>query len=228
MNIGVLLSGSGVYDGSEIHEAVFTLLSIEKNGGDAICFAPNIDQHHVINHLNGEELEETRNVLIESARITRGNIRDVEHADTELLDALVIPGGFGAAKNLSKWAIDGPSSEINSEVRKLIIDMIAEGKPVVGLCMGPTVIAKAVQGTGMTIKLTVGTTEEHSPYDIAEISEGLTFVGAESVMQSIDGIVFDEVNNVITAPCYMMDATISEVNNNVNMAIDKLFEVLKS
>lgn len=226
MNIGVLLSGSGVYDGSEIHESVFTLLAIDKNGGDSLCFAPDVDQYHVVNHINGEEQNEKRNVLIESARIARGNISRVEKADTGLLDALVIPGGFGAAKNLNTWAINGPDSDINSEVRKLIIDMLAEGKPVVGLCMGPTVIAKAVEGTGMTIKLTVGTTEEPSPYDIKSISDGMNKIGAKSQMQSIKGIVYDEENNVITAPCYMMEASISEVQSNIEQAINKLFEVL--
>lgn len=228
MNIGVVLSGCGVYDGSEIHEAVSVLLSIEQNGGDYICYAPNIDQHHVINHKTGEETDETRNVLVESARIARGNISDITSAKTSLLDALVIPGGFGAAKNLTKWAFEGPDGDINSELRKVIIDMVAEGKPVVGLCMGPTVIAKAFEGTGLSLKLTVGTTEESSPYDIDEISKGMEKAGAIAEMCSIEQICVDEENLVITAPCYMMDASILEVYTNTKMAIDKLFELLNN
>lgn len=226
MNIGVVLSGCGVYDGSEIQEAVSTLLAIEQNGGDYICYAPNIEQHHTINHKTGEESKDKRNVLVESARIARGNISDITSAKVSLLDGLVIPGGFGAAKNLTKWAFEGPDGAINSELRKLIIDMVAEGKPVVGLCMGPTVIAKAFEGTGLSLKLTVGTTEEDSPYDIAEVSEGMVKAGAIAEMKSVREICVDEDNNVITAPCYMMDATILEVYNNTKMAIDKLFELL--
>lgn len=228
MNIGVVLSGCGVYDGSEIQEAVSTLLAIEQNGGDYICYAPNIEQHHTINHKTGEESNDKRNVLVESARIARGNISDITSAKVTLLDGLVIPGGFGAAKNLTKWAFEGPDGDINSELRKLIIDMVAEGKPVVGLCMGPTVIAKAFEGTGLSLKLTVGTTEEDSPYDIAEVSEGMVKAGAIAEMKSIREICVDEDNNVITAPCYMMDATILEVYNNTKMAIDKLFEMLNT
>jgi len=228
MNIGVVLSGCGVYDGSEIHEAVSTLLAIEQNGGHYSCFAPNIIQHHTINHKTGEETKEKRNVLVESARIARGNIADISSARIDLLDGLVIPGGFGAAKNLTKWAFEGPDGEIISELRKLIIDMVAEGKPVVGLCMGPTVIAKAFQGTGLSIKLTVGNTTDDSPYDITEISDAMNSTGAVSEMKSIKEICFDEDNLVITAPCYMMEASILEVYNNAKMAIDKMFEVLNN
>lgn len=227
MNIGVVLSGCGVYDGSEIQEAVSVLLAIEQNGGDYVCYAPNINQHHVINHKTGEETGEIRNVLVESARIARGNISDVATAKISLLDGLVIPGGFGAAKNLTKWAFEGPDGDINSEVRKLIIDMVAEGKPVVGLCMGPTVIAKAFEGLGLSLKLSVGTTEDSSPYDIAEISEAMNKAGAIAEMCSINEICVDEDNLVISAPCYMMDASITDVYNNTKMAIDKMFEMLK-
>lgn len=228
MNIGVVLSGCGVYDGSEIQEAVSTFLAIEQNGGDYVCFAPNIQQHHVINHKTGEETKDKRNVLEESARIARGNISDISSAKVSLLDGLVIPGGFGAAKNLTKWAFEGPKGDIIPELRKLIIDMVADGKPVVGLCMGPTVIAKAFEGTGLTLKLTVGTTEEPSPYDIAEVNEGMEEAGALAVNCSIKEICVDKDNLVITAPCYMMDASILEVYNNTKMAIDRMFEFLKN
>jgi enhancing lycopene biosynthesis protein 2 len=227
MNIGVVLSGCGVYDGSEIHEAVSVLLSIEQNGGDYICYAPDIEQHHVVNHKTGEETQETRNVLVEAARIARGNISNIATAKPSLLDALVIPGGFGAAKNLTKWAFEGPDGDINSELRKLIIDMIAEGKPIVGLCMGPTVIAKAVEGT-ISLKLTVGTTKESSPYDIEEVNQGIIKTGSSVELCSINQICYDEENRVITAPCYMMDASVLEVYNNTKMAIDKLFEILNN
>jgi enhancing lycopene biosynthesis protein 2 len=123
MKIGVIFSGSGVFDGTEIQEGVFTLLSIKKAGAEAVCFAPDIEQHHVINHMTGEEMPEKRNVLVESARITRGEIQSLDAFDTTELDALVLPGGFGAAKNLSKWAFSGPDGEINAQVKDAIASM---------------------------------------------------------------------------------------------------------
>ena len=220
MKIGVILSGSGVYDGSEIHESVFTLLSIEENQATAVCFAPDIDQHHVVNHLNGDEMAESRNVLVESARIARGNITSLKEFTTSELDALVLPGGFGAAKNLTKWAFNGPGGDIDPLVKKAIVEMVMDHKPVCGLCMGPTVIAKALEGTGITAKLTVGTTDENSPYDIGAVSEGMEKAGANAMMKSIREILVDEENKIVTAPCYMMDANILEIRNNVKMAVD--------
>ena len=226
-NIGVLLSGCGVYDGSEIHESVFTLLAIAENGGTSVCMAPSKDQHHVLDHTTGNEMNESRNVMVEAARIARGDIRDLVEINTAELDALIIPGGFGAAKNLTKWAFSGPEGEIDPDVQKIIRDMIVAGKPVVGLCMGPTVIAKALEGTDVHAKLTVGTDSESSPYEIAAISEGMEAVGATSVMKSKSEISVDEDNLIITAPCYMMEANIVEVRSNIKQAIDKLFELLR-
>lgn len=115
-NVAVILSGCGVYDGSEIHEAVLALLAVEQNGARWQCFAPNIDQYHVVNHLTGEEMDETRNVMVEAARIARGNIRDVKELDVTEFDALLLPGGFGAAKNLSNFAFEGPAHTMNPDV----------------------------------------------------------------------------------------------------------------
>jgi enhancing lycopene biosynthesis protein 2 len=222
MKVGVLLAGCGVYDGSEIQEAVFTLLALDENGAEAICMAPDINQHHVINHLNGNEQNETRNVLTESARIARGNIVPLDSVNVKDLDALVIPGGFGAAKNLNKWAFSGPDGSIVPEVAGLIQNMLAAKKPVAGLCMGPTVIAKALQNSGMNAKLSVGTTSEPSPYDIAGISAGMNQIGATATMKTIREIEVDHQLGIVTAPCYMMEATVKEVRNNIKQAIDQL------
>ena len=228
MKIGVLLSGCGVYDGSEIQEAVFTLLAIDENRAEAICFAPDEEQYHVVNHINGEEMKEKRNVLLESARIARGNIKSLSDVSINDFDALVIPGGFGAAKNLNQWAINGPDGDINNTVKELIIKVVKAGKPIVGLCMGPTVIAKALEGTGVQAILTVGTIEKKSPYDIKGISDGMNSIGAKAIMKTIDEIAVDETNKIITAPCYMMEASVSEVRNNIKLSIDKLVEMVKS
>lgn len=227
MKIGVLLSGSGVYDGSEIQEAVFSLLAINENGAEAVCFAPDKDQTQVINHLTGEEIRgEKRNTLQESARIARGEIQSINKTSIDDFDALVIPGGFGAAKNLSEWAFKGPDGNIDHAVKNLILDMVKSKKPIAALCMGPTVVAKALQGSGIGTKLTVGTDKEQSPYDIKGISEGMEEVGAMSVMKSVREICVDEENKIVTAPCYMMNASISEVRQNVKSAIDKLITLI--
>ena len=225
--IGVLLSGNGVYDGSEIHESVFTLLAIDENRGEAVCFAPNIDQHHVVNHTSGEEMDEKRNVMVEAARITRGAISDLAEVSHSDLDALVIPGGFGAAKNLTKWAFSGPDGDINDDVKRIINEFAEAKKPIVGLCMGPTVIAKALEGAGMKQHLTVGTTEEASPYEIDAISAGMEKAGAVAEMKTIREIAIDTDNRIITAPCYMMEGSITDIRNNIKQAIDQLFEMLE-
>jgi enhancing lycopene biosynthesis protein 2 len=224
--IGVLLAGSGVYDGSEIQEAVFALLAIAQRGGAAVCLAPNKTQYHVLNHLDGSPMPESRNVLIESARIARGAVTDVAMADANQLDALVIPGGFGAAKNLNQWAIEGPAGPIDPHVRALIQAMVVAQKPVVGLCMGPTVIAKALENTGVSASLTVGTTTEPSPYDIAGIHGGMQALGASVQERTLREVEVDQANRIITAPCYMMEGNIADVHDNIQQAIAALFEML--
>lgn len=217
--IGVLLAGSGVYDGSEIHEAVLTLLAIDEAGAEAVCLAPNVKQHHVVNHLTGEEDEQERNVLRESARIARGNIKELDDVSAEALDALVIPGGFGAAKNLNQWALSGPDGPIHKGVKQLILDMHRAGKPLAGLCMGPTVLAKAFEGSGTAISITVGTTAAASPYDIAGINAGLQKTGATPVEKTIKEIAVDEPNKIVTAPCYMMEASVKDIRANTQQVI---------
>jgi enhancing lycopene biosynthesis protein 2 len=224
--VAVILSGCGVYDGSEIQEVVFTLLEIAAEGAKYQCFAPDINQHHVINHLTGEEMKETRNIKIEAARIARGEVKSLSEFDFKDFNALVIPGGFGAAKNLTKWAFNGPEGEILQEVKSAIIQMVKAGKPVVGLCMGPTVIAKALEGEGLKAKLTVGSTKAKSPYDISAISEGMEKTGAISQMREIDEIMMDKDLKIITAPCYMMEGNIVDVHKNVKQAIKTLFDLI--
>ncbi|MFT4680176.1 MAG: enhancing lycopene biosynthesis protein 2 [Granulosicoccus sp.] len=224
--VGVLLSGCGVYDGSEIQESVFTLLAIAENGGESVCMAPNKDQHHVLDHTNGNEMNQQRNVLVEAARIARGEISDLAVIDIEDLDALVIPGGFGAAKNLTQWAFNGPDGNIEKGVKQIIMDMVSARKPIVGLCMGPTVIAKALEETEIHAHLTVGTDKEPSPYEIGAISQGMEKAGAIAEMKTKTEILVDEANLIITAPCYMMEASIVEVHANIKQAINQLFAII--
>ncbi len=227
MKIGVLLAGCGVYDGSEIHEAVFTLLALTQRGAEIVCMAPDIDQHHVIDHLTGNETNEKRNVLTESARIARGEIQSLSDVNADELDGLVVPGGFGAAKNLNKWAISGPEGEILPQVTSLILKMVKGKKPLAGLCMGPTVISKALEGTEIKATLTVGSTETASPYDIAGISSGMESIGSKVVMRTLDGIAIDEDNLIVSAPCYMMEGSIADIHDNIQEAIEQFLSMIQ-
>ena len=226
MKIGVLLSGCGVYDGAEIQESVLTLLSIEEIGATAVCISVDKPQHHVINHLTGEEMNESRNMMTESARISRGevtNILDINPAD---IDALVIPGGFGSAKNFTDWAFNGPDGIILPEVKLLLVNLINIGKPIAALCVSPVVLSKAIEGSNLSATMTIGTDKENSPYDIQGFSAGLQKVGASTKMKSIREILVDTENKIVTAPCYMMDASILDVRKNIRSAIEALRDLI--
>jgi enhancing lycopene biosynthesis protein 2 len=226
MNIGVLLSGCGVYDGAEIQEAILTLLAIEEIGATATCISVDDNQFHVINHLNGEVMSESRNMMVEAARIARGNVKEIKEIQPSDIDALVIPGGFGSAKNFTTWAFDGPNGNIRSDVKLLLVNMINVGKPIVALCVSPVVLAKALEGSSVKLNLTIGSSLEASPYEIPSFEAGLKATGASTEEKTIREILVDIENKVITAPCYMMDASILEIRNNIQQAIQALKELL--
>lgn len=226
MNIGILLSGCGVYDGAEIQEAVFTMLAIEEIGGTVVPISINKPQHHVINHQTGDEMNEQRNMLIESARISRGKITDINEIQPSELDALVIPGGFGSAKNFTNWAFSGPEGSILPEVKLLIVNLVNIGKPIVALCVSPVVVAKALEGSNFTSHMTIGSNAASSPYDIDGFSNAMNSIGVETSMKTINELQIDTTNKIITAPCYMMDASILEVRKNIQQAIFALKELI--
>ena len=226
MKIGVLLSGCGVYDGAEIQEAVLTLLAIEEIGAKAVCISVDKNQHQVINHTNGDEMNETRNMLIEAARIARGAVHNINTIDPVDIDALVIPGGFGSAKNFTNCAFDGPNGEILPEIKLLIINMVNIGKPLAALCVSPVVVAKALEGSNIQPTLTIGSDQEASPHDISSFSDGLKQTGMQTEMKSVREILVDTENKIITAPCYMMDATVLDIRKNIRMAIEALRDLV--
>jgi len=226
MNIGVLLSGCGVYDGAEIQESVLTFLAIEEIGATYTCISIDDKQHHVVNHLTGEEVPESRNMLVEAARIARGSIKEIKEIQPADIDALVIPGGFGSAKNFTTWAFDGPNGIIRNDVKLLIVNMINVGKPIVALCVSPVVLAKALEGSGIKLKMTIGSTNEDSPYEIPLFEVGLQATGVETLEKTVLEILVDKENKVITAPCYMMEASVLEIRNNIKQAIEALKELL--
>lgn len=217
--IGVILSGCGVYDGSEIHEATLCLLELMKAGAEYQCMAPDIDQHHVVNHATGDEIDQKRNVFIESARIARGEIVKLHDVKVDEYDGFLMPGGFGVAKNLSKWAFEGPEGEIDAEVKRVIIAALDAKKPLAAVCMAPAVLAKAIQGSDYNLKLTIGTTEAASPYDIQGIADGMTAAGAQVEMVGVEGVVTDVEHRVVSSPCYMMEATILDIEFGVKKTV---------
>jgi enhancing lycopene biosynthesis protein 2 len=225
MKFAVLLHGCGVFDGTEIQEAVFSLLAIAQAGHEYQCIAPDIKQYHVIDHAKGEVSPEIRNVFTESARIARGNILRLSEISENDFDGLIMPGGFGTAKNLTTWAFEGASSGINPDVKNLIIQFIKARKPIVALCMSPTTLAKALEGSPYMPHLTVGSTAADSPYDIAAISAGIEQTGAVAEMKTVKQIAVDKNLKIVTAPCYMMEASITDVYDNIRQAIDAMLKL---
>ena len=228
MKIGVLLSGSGVYDGAEIHESVLTLLEIENLGYEAICIGIDAPQYHVVNHLSGEVQSQTRNMLEEAARIARGNIRDIKTVVPADIDALVIPGGFGSAKNFSTWAFDGPDGQIRPDVKLLLVNMYNVGKPIVALCVSPVLLALAFEDMAIGQQLTIGSKSAPSPYSIADFQSGLQAKGAQTPDCNIQEICVDIPNRIITAPCYMLEASLPTLQQNIRQALAALQNLLEA
>ncbi|AXJ07618.1 MULTISPECIES: isoprenoid biosynthesis glyoxalase ElbB [Pseudomonas] len=212
--VAVILSGCGVYDGAEIHESVITLLRLDQRGAQVQCFAPNIAQLHVINHLTGEEMPESRNVLVESARIARGNVKDLREADVEDFDALIVPGGFGAAKNLSNFAIEGAGCTVQPEVLALAEAFAEAGKPVGLICISPALAAK-IYGPGVTC--TIG--------NDADTAAAMNKMGATHEDCAVTDIIEDKARKLVTTPAYMLAQTISEAASGINKLVDRVLEL---
>ena len=219
MNIGVLLSGSGVNDGSEIHESVITMLALDRAGAETLFMAPNIDQMHVINHYTGQEMDEFRNVLVESARIARGNIKDMAEVSGGDLDALIIPGGFGVAKNLSDYAMSGTECSINPDVYRLISEMIILKKPIGAICIAPTMMAKILAEQNQSATMTIGK-DETTAKDIESM-------GSTHKECLVEEIVIDKENNIVTTPAYMDAKNISEAAEGIEKLVKQIILMIK-
>lgn len=212
--VAVVLAGNGVFDGAEIHEATLTLYSIVKNGATYEIFAPNIDQHHVINHITGEEMAEKRNVLIESARIARGKINNLEDFKASDFDALIFPGGFGVAKNLCTFAFDGKDCIVNRDVENAIRSMVEQQKPIGALCISPVLLAKVLND----IKLTIG--QDKSTAD------AIKSMGATHQESTHGEIIIDENYKIVTTPCYMLDANIGQIGDGANNLVKAVLNLI--
>ncbi|MCF4995657.1 isoprenoid biosynthesis glyoxalase ElbB [Pseudomonas syringae] len=212
--IAVILSGCGVYDGAEIHESVITLLRLDQRGAQVQCFAPNIAQLHVINHLTGEEMPESRNVLVESARIARGEIKDIREASVEDFDALIVPGGFGSAKNLSNFAVEGAGCTVQPDVLALAEAFAEAGKPVGLMCISPALAAK-IYGPGVTC--TIGSD--------AETAAAMNKMGATHEECAVTDIIEDKARKLVSTPAYMLAQSISEAASGINKMVDRVLEL---
>ena len=214
--IGIVLSGCGVNDGSEIHEAVITMLELDKAGAEMIVIAPNIDQLHVINHATGEEMDDSRNVLIESARISRGNIEDIAGITSKDLDALIFPGGFGVAKNLSDYAMAGMECSINPDVLRLSREVHNDGKPIGVICIAPAIMAKILAGE---TELTIGFDEQ--------TASDIDAMGAKHVLCPVDEIVVDQEKKVVSTPAYMEAKSIKEAASGIEKLVAEILKMIK-
>ncbi|MGV8862444.1 MAG: isoprenoid biosynthesis glyoxalase ElbB [Pseudomonas sp.] len=212
--VAVILSGCGVQDGAEIHESVLTLLRLDQRGVEVQCFAPDIAQHDVINHLTGEKMPESRNVLIESARIARGAIKDIREANAEDFDALIMPGGFGVAKNLSNFAFEGVHCSLQPELLTLAEAFAESGKPIGLICISPALAAK-IYGPGVTC--TIG----NDP----DTAKAICKMGGNHTECAVDEIVEDTARKLVSTPAYMTAQSISEAAAGINKLVDRVIEL---
>ena len=210
----VILNGCGHLDGSEIHESVMTLLAIDRQECSYTIFAPDMPQYHVMNHLTRQPMEGERNMMVEAARIARGNIREISEYRPADFDALVMPGGFGVAKNLFTYAIDGVNAKVLDSVRKAIVDTHNARKPIGALCISPVLVTKVLGD----ITVTVGS----DPSTIADVEK----MGASHVNTNITEVISDKQNLIFTTPCYMLDATIADIADSAENLISTMLEYM--
>jgi len=215
MKAAVVLAGCGVYDGAEIHEAVMTLYAIDRIGGTYQVFAPNVKQHHVINHITGEAMNEARNVLTEAARIARGKIKALTEYRVADFDALIFPGGFGVAKNLCTYAVDGTDCHVDRVVEAAIRDTHRAGKPIGALCISPVLITRVLGDVTVTIG--------NDPSTASDI----TAMGGRHETKRHGEVSVDKKNRIVTAPAYMLNATITEIARDAEEVIKAIKEMVE-
>jgi enhancing lycopene biosynthesis protein 2 len=206
--VGVLLSGCGYLDGAEIHESVCALLALDEAGAEAICMATDTE-FDVVNHITEEPTGERRNVLVEAARIARGKIRDVKDVSADELDALVLPGGYGAAKNLSDFASKGADMTVDSNVESLVRSVHAAGKPIGAICIAPAIISKLLPG----VSLTIG--------NDADTAAALEKMGTSHCDCAVTDFVIDKENKVVSTPAYMLGPWVHDVHQGIRKCVQE-------
>ncbi len=214
--VGVVLAGCGYLDGAEIHEATLTLFFLHRKKAKATILAPDVPQMHVVDHCKGQPAPgETRGVLAESARIARGQVTDIARVKAADLDALVFPGGFGAAKNLCTFATDGKAMKVNPEVERLVRETRQAGKPLGFICIAPVIGAK-VLGEWKP-RLTIGNDRE--------TAAALESFGAAHVDCAVDQICVDEKNKIVSTPAYMLGPWIADVGAGIEKLVSAVLEM---
>jgi len=212
--IGVILAGCGVYDGAEVHESVLTLLYLSQANQEVVAMAPNMEQHHVLNHGTGEEMTEKRNVLVEATRIARGPVLDISDANPADYDAIIIPGGFGAAKNLCTFALEGPEGKVQEDVARFLTGFHKTGKPIGALCIAPAILALLSSEMEGKPKITIGTDEA--------TAAGINSLGCDHQNRSVEEICIDENLNLVTTPAYMLGQNIAEVAIGIEKLVSEV------
>lgn len=217
--IAVILAGCGHADGSEIQEAILTLLALSKRDIDVEVFAPNIEQMHVINHLTGKTTSENRNVLVEAARIARGDIQDINKANINEFDAIVLPGGFGAAKNLCNYATEGLDCKFNPVVEDFLIAGIKNNKVMGFICIAPVLGAFIANKLNIKAKLTIGNDKTTAGH--------IEKLGNEHIECKASDCVVDKKNNIVSTPAYMLGKSISEVSEGIDKLVGEVVKMSK-
>ena len=216
--IGVCLSGCGVNDGSEIHESVITALALDRAGADIIYTAPNVIQTKVVDHYSGNEMNESRNVFVESARIARGDITDIEELTSDDMDGLIFPGGFGAALNLCDFAIKGSNCDIHPEVNRIIQEIMQANKPLGFICIAPALFARAVKNADKSFRITIGN-------DTSTVDQ-IAKMGSQHKISDVDDFIIDEENKIVSTPAYMLAGRISEAATGIEKLVQKILSLV--
>lgn len=219
VKVAVVLSGAGFLDGSEIHEAVLTLLALDRAGATVTCLAPDVPQASVVDHARKAPVKETRNVLVESARIARGRITDIARARVADFDAVVLPGGYGAAKNLCDFAAAGAKAKVEPHVARFLLDAFRAKKPIGAWCIAPATLAAALRDEKAGIELTIGSDPG--------TAQALESMGAKHVTCPVHEARVDEAHRIVSTPAYMCDAGIAQVARGIDQAVAALLALAR-
>lgn len=217
--VGLLLSGCGFNDGSEIHESVISMLALDRAGVETVIMAPNIDQMHVMNHYTGQEMDEFRNVLVESSRIARGNIKDMAEVTGNDLDALIIPGGFGVTKNLSDYAMAGPECSVNPDVYRLVLELYLLKKPIGAICIAPVIMAKIFGEQDESAEMTIGSDKL--------TSNDINTMGSKHIKCSVSEIIIDKDKKLVTTPAYMDAESIKVASEGIEKLVKQVLSMIE-
>jgi len=221
--VALILSGCGVYDGTEVHEASACLVHLSACGAEVAMFAPDIDQMHVINHLDGSEQVEKRSVLQESARIARGKVRPLSELETGVFDALLIPGGFGAAKNLCDFAVKGAECSVRADVASALTGFHAQGKPIGLCCIAPVLAAKVLHA-----EVTMGAeSEENGRWPHSGATGAVAKLGGRHVTRDVTECHVDQANRVVTTPAFMCETQLHLIHQGIGTMVKELLSMVK-